>query len=141
MSKSVTGVVSQFEELTPQLQELQTRFAQIDLLTRERSGDSDYLEFLVLRRDHVAIRLYKEQGHQRPHFHIKFKNEYQASFALDDFSQLSGHIPPKYLRDLLQWARENQNVLLKKWNELNDSIGCELAINGDTTWSTRSPGQ
>ena len=61
------------------LKGLQKRFAEVDLL--HRAENSSGLEFLVLQLAETKVRIYKEQNHARPHFHIEYKKIYSASYT------------------------------------------------------------
>jgi hypothetical protein len=59
-----------------------------------------------------------DNNHQRPHFHIEYKREYSASYAIDTLERLAGQMHPKYEEKLLVWAGHNQNLLLEIWDSL-----------------------
>jgi len=99
------------------VEELQTIFAQIDLM-HCGGGQSSFIEFLVLQREHTKVRMRPENNHQRPHFHIEYKQEYSASYAIDNLELLAGYMPRKYEAPILEWARGKQIPLRATWNEL-----------------------
>jgi hypothetical protein len=72
----------------------------------------------VIRMGHTLIRMRGDNNHQRPHFHIEYKREYSASYAIDTLERLAGQMPPKYEEKLLVWAGHNQNLLLEIWDSL-----------------------
>jgi hypothetical protein len=117
------------EQIGRSLAVLQDRLAMTDLLT-ETQPRKDPAAFyqLVMRKGRVELRMYQEPNHRRPHFHLKFKEEHSASYAIDDFSRLAGDMPLKYERDILNWAKENQRDLLQQWQSLNEEevFACEM---------------
>jgi len=72
----------------------------------------------VIRLGHAVIRMRGDNNHQRPHFHIEYKREYSASYAIDTLERLAGQMPPTYEKKLLEWALHNQNLLLEIWDSL-----------------------
>jgi hypothetical protein len=40
--------------------------------------------------------MWQEQNHQRPHFHIEYKQEYSASYSVDTMERLAGEMPNRY---------------------------------------------
>jgi hypothetical protein len=81
---------------------------------------------LLMRKGAVELRMYKESTHQRPHFHIEYKTEYEASYALDTFEMLAGNMPRRYQDLILPWAIANQSLLLARWENLNGSVAYSL---------------
>ena len=77
------------------------------------------MKLLVLRRECAELRMYKEAAHHRPHFHLEYKSEFEASYSLDNFERLAGYMPRKYEDVILQIARANQTQLLERWRSLN----------------------
>ena len=72
----------------------------------------------VIQMGRVVIRMRGDDNHQRPHFHIEYKQEYSASYAIDTMERLGGQMPSRYEEKILVWASQNQNLLLKIWNSL-----------------------
>jgi len=60
-----------------------------------------------------------ERNHGRPHFHIEYKREYSASYAVDTLERLAGNMPRKYEKPVLQWASQRQQWLVDTWENLN----------------------
>lgn len=73
---------------------------------------------VLYRLQHTALKMRKESNHGRPHFHIEYKNEHSASYAIDTLEKLAGYVPPKYEMPLLKWATSHQASLLLTWNQL-----------------------
>ncbi|HEY5130065.1 MAG TPA: hypothetical protein VIJ35_22745 [Bradyrhizobium sp.] len=76
-----------------ELEDLQYRLGEIDLLTRpSRSGGKNLIEFLVVELEGIAIkiRMDGDRNHARPHIHIDYgKKRHAASYAIDNGERLS----------------------------------------------------
>lgn len=75
-----------------------------------------------------------DQNHARPHFHLHYKTEYDASYAIDTLKPLAGNMPKRYEKPMLQWASRKQKSLLLIWNDLKagkDVRKFILYANGD----------
>jgi len=53
--------------------------------------------------------------HNPPHFHAKY-NEFVALISIDSLSILSGHLPPRVMGLVIEWAVINRDALLNQWN-------------------------
>jgi hypothetical protein len=104
--------------------ELQAKLAEADLISTTGSSKGRHLEILVARKGHVELRMYKETGHARPHFHIEYKQEYAASYALDSFELLAGYMLRKYAQEVLNLAKAQQGHLLELWASTNGAAKC-----------------
>lgn len=76
------------------------------------------LKALFIRLNYTALKMYREQNHTRPHFHIEYKKQYSASYAIETLEKLSGNIPAKYEKPIMEWALRHKNFLLLTWNKL-----------------------
>jgi len=85
------------------------------------------LELLVARKECIELRMYKEAAHRRPHFHVEFKSEFEASYALDTLDRLAGYMPRKYEEVILRVARANRDQLAEFWSSLNGSARVAVA--------------
>ena len=78
--------------LKMELEDLQYRLGEIDLLTRpSRSGGKNLIEFLVVELEDIAIKIqmYGDRNHARPHIHIDYgKKRHAASYAIDNGERL-----------------------------------------------------
>lgn len=117
------------------LVQLQQALALADLLiedsTATSSGGGDTpLELLIARFDHVKVQMYREHGpHKRPHFHIEYKRQHRASYAIDTLERIIGFMPKQYERSVLDWARSAQPRLLSCWEQLNrDGQSLDLQV-------------
>lgn len=96
--------------------ELQWRLAYVDLTTRGRGGDSGRIEFMVMRRSPIKIKMYQERGHQTPHVHVDYgRTNHAASYSLESGKRLVGSLPTKYDREIGAWIANNRGKLLKVW--------------------------
>jgi hypothetical protein len=73
----------------------------------------------LYNRGPIKLRMRPERNHSRPHFHIEYKRQYSASYAVDTLELLAGVMPRKFEYPMLEWARDNQASLLATWNRLN----------------------
>ena len=73
--------------------------------------------------------MYKESAHRRPHFHLEYKMEHEASYALDNFERLAGWMPLKYEETILPFARAHQGQLIERWHSLNGTVRIALPAN------------
>ena len=119
-----------------QLKELQSNlmFADAGDPSPRRSGASIQTEILLFRRQHLVLRMRAEANHQRAHFHIEYKKEHQASYAVDTLEMLAGNMPAKYEREILPWAKRNKKKLFRVWAELNAGNDPEIK------WEVKSSG-
>lgn len=97
-----------------ELDELQLLLCSADPLTY----DNNSTKALIIRLEHTVIRMRGDNNHQRPHFHIEYKQEYDASYAIDTLERLAGDMPTKYEKKLLEWAAQHQDLLHRFWNTL-----------------------
>lgn len=67
--------------------------------------------------DSIKILIYYDD-HLPPHFHAIY-NEYEELIEINTLETYRGKLPNRQRRRVLDWARENQEFLLEKWNEFN----------------------
>jgi hypothetical protein len=96
--------------------ELQQLLALADLYTE---GSASEIKALLLRLGHTKVRMRPEHNHSRPHFHIEYKQQYSASYAVDTLERMAGDMPKKYEAPVLEWARKYQQSLAATWERLN----------------------
>ncbi|HXW56447.1 MAG TPA: DUF4160 domain-containing protein, partial [Candidatus Cybelea sp.] len=109
--------------------ELQERLATVDLVSPGPVPDDGTVKLLVLRKECIELRMYKEAAHHRPHFHIEYKSEFEASYALDNFERLAGYMPRKYEDVILPVARASQGHLIDFWRSLNGTARIVVSAN------------
>jgi hypothetical protein len=104
---------------TQDLQRLQQALAFVDLTAESAASASEDFRFLLARFNHIKIQMYRERGpHKQPHFHIEFKREYRASYAIDTFERIIGYMPKRYEAPVLEWARSCQTQLTNCWDRI-----------------------
>jgi hypothetical protein len=66
----------------------------------------------------IIITMYSEKNavHNKPHFHARY-NEFEASIDIEDYT-VSGHLPPKVLGMVIEWAAIHKEELLEDWHLL-----------------------
>lgn len=67
--------------------------------------------------DGVKIELYF-RDHNPPHFHAIYA-EYNALISIKTQIILEGNLPKSKSKTILNWAKENEQILMKIWNSLN----------------------
>ncbi len=58
------------------------------------------------------------KDHIPPHFHAEY-NEFEVLIEIRSLQIYAGSLPVKQLKRVLSWAKDHQDALLDKWNELN----------------------
>jgi Domain of unknown function (DUF4160) len=96
--------------------ELQSQLAFVDV---NAEGSPQNIKVLLLRRLHTKVRMRREQNHRRPHFHMEYKQQYSASYAVDTLERIAGDMPRKYEGPILEWAAKHQRSLTATWESLN----------------------
>jgi len=117
ITDEITGEEKNVELSRRQVADLQERLALVRALEDEDSEEN--LKLLVYQMDHVKVRMRPEDKHQRAHFHIEFKGEYSASYAVDTLEKLAGEMPRKYEEPILEWASDNKESLKMTWDKLS----------------------
>jgi hypothetical protein len=101
------------------LVDLQQRLACVDFIVRLKEGnEGSRIKISLYRLGDIRLVMRPEHNHQRPHFHIQYKREHAASYAVDTLECLAGSIPKKYEKPILEWASTNQQSLLVAWEKL-----------------------
>ena len=65
----------------------------------------------------VAIYIY-EGDHGLPHFHARYQGK-AAKIEIASLKLVAGDLPRARLRDVREWAKKNQALLVAKWDEFN----------------------
>ena len=52
--------------------------------------------------------------HNPPHFHARY-GSYSITIKIEDFAILEGHLPPKALGLVIEWADIHKEELFKDW--------------------------
>jgi hypothetical protein len=69
----------------------------------------------ILRIGSIKILIYFDD-HLPPHFHAQY-NEYEELIEIETLETYSGYLPNKQKKKVMEWARENQDLLMDKWNK------------------------
>jgi hypothetical protein len=136
-------------EVYPNLQELKSEdehplcqrdIDELQLLLSlvEPQGNNNNLfieKAIVFRLENVTVRMWPENNHSRPHFHIKYRNQLSASYAVDTLERLAGKMPSKYEKPILKWAAQNKESLKITWEKLQagENIQILISATGMTT--------
>jgi hypothetical protein len=104
------------DELAEILDSLQGRLAQVDLIVSNRSGNSRFIEFLVVKRQRLKIKMYQELGHKLPHIHIDYGKEHHvASYSIQPAERIEGDLDRVYDREIKDWIEKNRAKILELW--------------------------
>jgi hypothetical protein len=64
----------------------------------------------------IVIKMYFQQSeHNPPHIHAIY-GEYIGEIAINDGNLLEGDLPPKALKLVQEWIKQNKDKLLEIWN-------------------------
>lgn len=75
---------------------------------------SGILEALLLKREQLKLKMYQENGHARPHFHVDYGTQnHAASYAIDTGERIEGDLHCKYDKAIVSWVGNNRDALLK----------------------------
>lgn len=66
----------------------------------------------------ILIKMYFGD-HVPPHFHEEYA-EYKALLAIKDFGVIEGHLPPKALALVVEWASIHKDELMENWISLSE---------------------
>ena len=53
--------------------------------------------------------------HSPPHFHVRYGNQ-KALVAIDTLALIRGHLPPRVLGFVVEWASQHQAALAENWD-------------------------
>jgi hypothetical protein len=62
----------------------------------------------------IVIRMYFND-HNPPHFHAIYGGE-QAQIDIHSLAVIDGHLPPRALGLVIEWASQHQDELVEDWN-------------------------
>ena len=101
------------------IEELHKRLSRIDLRDSfSRQGNEENIELTVHKINYAKLKIQPEKNHWRPHFHIEYKQEHSASYAIDSLEKLAGNMPKKYEQPIIDWADEQRENLKATWDKL-----------------------
>jgi hypothetical protein len=61
----------------------------------------------------IIISMYSGD-HNPPHFHARY-NDYEAQIGIRPLALIEGHLPPKVLGQVFEWAALHQEELIADW--------------------------
>lgn len=53
--------------------------------------------------------------HPPPHFHVRYGNQ-KGLIAIDTLGLIRGHLPPRVLGFVVEWASQHQAALAENWD-------------------------
>ncbi len=53
--------------------------------------------------------------HSPPHFHVRYGHQ-KALVAIDTLGLIRGHLPPRVLGFVVEWASQHQTELVENWD-------------------------
>ena len=63
----------------------------------------------------IVIKMFFE-GHNPPHFHAQY-GELEVLIDINTFAVFAGHLPPRALGLVIEWATQHQDELLNNWEK------------------------
>jgi hypothetical protein len=72
----------------------------------------------IERIDGIKIRMYSGNEHNPPHFHASYHGQ-EVQIDIKRMAVLKGELPPRQLRQVLEWAKPIQNELLALFKQYN----------------------
>ena len=116
LRSEIYGALGAREQVEERLRELQRVLALVDGF---ESGGAHNIKATLHRVGHIKMVMRPERNHARAHFHIEYKREFEASYAVDTLECLAGSMPKKYEKPILQWAQDYRRDLLLTWKRMN----------------------
>lgn len=71
----------------------------------------------IVRLERCVLYIYAKD-HNPPHFHVRTRTD-DAVIEIETLELVEGSVDRPALREALDWARENKEEILEKWNEFN----------------------
>jgi hypothetical protein len=68
----------------------------------------------------IKINVYNNE-HLPPHLHVYY-NEFEALFDIVSLKIIAGDLPPKQMRQVLVWLKDNSELTLKIFYRLNPRL-------------------
>ena len=70
--------------------------------------------------DSIKIDLYSRE-HNPPHFHAIYA-DFEALITIKDFTIYAGRLSKTQLTKVVNWAKDNQNMLMENFKRLNPRL-------------------
>lgn len=68
----------------------------------------------------ISIYMYYAHGkHHSPYFHARYQGG-DASFSVETTSVLAGHLPPKVIKLIQEWAKTHKSELQENWTRIQN---------------------
>ena len=64
----------------------------------------------------IVIAMFYDE-HRPPHFHVRY-GEHEAVIRINDLLLTEGHLPPRPLGLVIEWAATHRAELLANWNAI-----------------------
>ena len=64
----------------------------------------------------IVVRVF-HNDHNPPHFHVRYE-EFRAMVGIDPLELREGHLPPRVLGLVMEWAETHQPELMENWTSL-----------------------
>ncbi len=66
----------------------------------------------------ITIYMYYAHGkHKAPYFHARYQGS-DASFSVETGKVFAGHLPPKVIRLIQEWASRHKSELIDNWTKI-----------------------
>lgn len=66
----------------------------------------------------IIITMYY-QDHNPPHFHARYTG-FKAVITIENLILIEGHLPPRVLGLVIEWANLHRNELIENWNRARE---------------------
>jgi hypothetical protein len=63
------------------------------------------------------------EDHNPPHFHVEY-NDFEAKISIKELLILKGHLPPRILGLVMEWAELHKNELMENWDMVQKTGKC-----------------
>jgi hypothetical protein len=110
------------------IDELQLILAISDQDSKDSKESHDPIKVTLIKLNYTLLKMLPDKNHYRPHFHIQYKEEYSASYAIDNFEKLAGSVPLKYETPILMWAKNHSESLLLTWEKMRAGENIQALI-------------
>lgn len=86
-------------------------------MKRRRNVSRSHTQVPVISRFFgIIIAMYYKE-HAPPHFHAKYAGQW-AAFTIQDMRIIEGHLPPRAVALVLEWAFRHREELLENWRRI-----------------------
>jgi len=64
----------------------------------------------------IVIGMFYDE-HRPPHFHVRY-GDHEGVIRINDLLLTEGHLPPRTLGLVIEWAAKHRAALLRNWNSI-----------------------